>query len=147
MGDLYNASDPRQIRAAAKRAKAVDAEHRVVITNLMSSLAGRAWVYSLLSAAHMFQTSFSPNSLSMAFAEGERNLGLRILGAVVAHCPDQYLAMMREAQEKEDGRRSGNDRPTGDREDRGWDDSSEPGRVESEYQPGIVYDDFGDRIE
>lgn len=137
MNDLYNASDPRQIRAAAKAAKAVDAQSSGVIIGLMSSLAGRAWVRSILEAAHVFQTSFSPNPYATAFAEGERNIGLRILGAVVQHCPDQYLAMMREAQEKENGRRhpSSDDRPDRDRQDPGRDDSPGVG-AEWDYDPG-----------
>ena len=133
----YNASDTRHIRAAQKQAKALAAQEAGVLLSLMSSLAGRAWIYSLLSACHVFATSFNREALLMAFTEGERSIGLRIFVSIVNACPDQYLAMMREAQENEDGRRntSPDSGPTGDLPDPGRDDSPGAGTVESEYDP------------
>jgi hypothetical protein len=50
----------------------------------------------LLEQCHVFQTSFSTNALSMAAAEGERNIGLILLGEIMAACPAEYVRMMEE---------------------------------------------------
>jgi hypothetical protein len=71
----------------------------------MSTIPGRAWVWGLLEACHVFATSHTANALNTAFAEGERNIGLRILNDVMAACPDQYVVMTREAN----GRRTASD--------------------------------------
>ena len=130
----YNASDTRQIRRAAKAAKQAEAERRVVIFNLMSSPAGRSYFYDRLVRCHIFSSSFSHSALSIAFAEGERNIGLQDLTDIMAFAPDQYVQMMREAND----RSSNADRP--DRSGangRGDDSRSEPeaGSVTSEYDP------------
>jgi hypothetical protein len=46
--------------------------------------------------------------MSMAFAEGGRNYGLRMLGMVHALCPDQYPAMMKEQAHDERTNDDGN---------------------------------------
>lgn len=63
---------------------------------LMSTKPGRRIVWRLLAECHMFQTTFSPDSATMAFNEGERYAGLRIQGRIDQFCPEQYEAMRRE---------------------------------------------------
>jgi len=97
MTEAYNAGERQHVRQAAKVARIADRQQREFITNLMSAVAGRAWLFSLLEACHVFATSHTANALNTAFAEGERNIGLLILNDVMAACPDQYVVMMREA--------------------------------------------------
>ena len=134
---MDNASDTRQIRAARKAAKALEAERATVIFTLMSSSAGRSYVHDWLVRSHVFQTSFSNDPYRTAFAEGERNAGLRLLTDVMSSAPDQYISMMREASDKEqaDGRRNtDNDRHVGDNADAGRSDSGWPDdEVRSDY--------------
>jgi hypothetical protein len=54
------------------------------------------YVHEILSNAHIFSTSFSPDTSLMCFAEGERSFGLRFLADVMDHCPEQFIQMMRE---------------------------------------------------
>jgi hypothetical protein len=65
-----------------------------------------AW--RLLDQAGVFRTSFNTNAMSMAFADGGRNYGLRMLGMVHALCPDQYPAMMKEQAHDERTNDDGN---------------------------------------
>lgn len=108
-----DASDPKQVRKAAKAAKIAERQRQDTIRNLMSTIAGRAFVHDILSSCHTFVTSFALNALQMAFNEGERNQGLRLLGDIMQVCPDYYVLMMREANERptdDDNRgRSGSD--------------------------------------
>lgn len=64
---------------------------------LMSNKRGRRIVWRLLDQAGVFRSSFNTNAAQMAFAEGNRNYGLRMLSQIHALCPDQYPVMMKEA--------------------------------------------------
>jgi hypothetical protein len=70
---------------------------------LMGDPAGRRWVYGLLSECHIWHTSMANNAIRMAFLEGERSQGLRLLAEVTEANPDMFLTMLKEMQ----GERSG----------------------------------------
>lgn len=113
---LYNASDPKDIRRAAKASAADDAERISFIKSSMSTIGGRAWFYNFLSACHLFDSAptFDPNR--DYFALGERNVGLRTFTDILSHCPDLYIVMMQEAHIKEltNVRRSNDDHDSTD---------------------------------
>ena len=98
MDDLSNPTDVKRI---AKDARQADLVRQEIIRGIMSLPQGRGWMYGLLERCHVFQTTFTGKSLSMAFQEGERNIGLELIQDVMAACPDQYVAMIREAQSNE----------------------------------------------
>jgi len=92
----YDAGDAQAVRVRARTAKQREDAHQKVIRQVMGSNEGRAWIYDLLSICHVFSSSFSQNALTMAHAEGERNIGLRITGAIVSASPERYLEMLKE---------------------------------------------------
>lgn len=102
-----NEFDPTDIRTeelaqqetATRRKLSKDTEESD-IKWLMSSKRGRRIVWRQLDAAGVFRTSFSTNAMSMAFAEGNRNYGLKLLGIVHTVCPELYPVMVREANEQ-----------------------------------------------
>lgn len=63
---------------------------------LMSSKRGRRFVWRLMDQSGTFRSVFNTNALAMSFAEGNRNMGLRILSLVTALCPEHYPAMLKE---------------------------------------------------
>ena len=138
MTDDYNASDTRSIRRAAKQAKQAEAERRGVVFSLMSSPAGRNYMHDRLVRCHVFSSSFNLAALGMAFAEGERNIGLQDLTDIMQFAPDQYIQMMREANDRSIAADRGHKR---DNAQPGRDDSGRPsdsvGSVASEYEPGL----------
>jgi hypothetical protein len=79
---------------------------------LMSSKRGRRVVWRLLDQAGVFRSSFNTNAMEMAFAEGNRNYGLRILSMIHSQCPELYPTMMKEQTTDErindDGSRNSN---------------------------------------
>ena len=101
MTDAYNAAERRHVREAAKSAKFADRQRADVVTSIMSVANGRAWVLEILEQCHAFASSFTGNALQTAFAEGERNVGLRLLNDIMACCPDRYVEMMRERQSRD----------------------------------------------
>ena len=95
--------DPLDIRSQ-ERAKA-DAEQRSKLARdteeadlkwLMGSKRGRRIVWRLLDRAGVFRLSFNTNAMQMAFAEGNRNEGLRILAQIHTLCPELYPVMVKE---------------------------------------------------
>ena len=141
----YDASNTRQVRAAARKAKIADDETRLVIINLMSSPAGRSWMHSRLAYCHIFHTTFTGAALSSAFGEGQRDVGLQLLLDVMRYAPDQYVFMMHEQNDKElaDGRRTDDSESrgrsaNGGRDPGGSDDAN--GTVVSDYEPGGIDD-------
>lgn len=67
---------------------------------LMSQKRGRRYVWRQLELAGVFQTSFTSDALQMAFSEGQRNQGLRILGFIHEHAPESYLEMLKEQHDR-----------------------------------------------
>jgi hypothetical protein len=65
------------------------------LDSLMSIPAGRRFLWRLLTMSGVFRSSFSTDPLVMAMNEGQRNVGLRVVGAIMAVCPEKYIAMMR----------------------------------------------------
>jgi len=63
---------------------------------LMSNKRGRRIVWRLLNQSGVFRLSFNTDSMLMAFAEGNRNFGNRILSLVHSQCPELYPVMVKE---------------------------------------------------
>ena len=100
----YSAADRKDIRRAEKDEAVATRQRGEVIFGLMSTSPGRAYIWEQLSAAHIFSTSFALDALQMAFSEGERNAGLRLLNDIMDTCPDEFILMMRERNERDSAR-------------------------------------------
>lgn len=66
---------------------------------LMSNKRGRRFVCRLLERAGVWRLSFNTNALTMAFNEGVRNEGLRLMAQITTHCADRYAEMLKESKE------------------------------------------------
>ena len=75
---------------------------------LMGSKRGRRIVWRLLDQAGVFRLSFNTNAMQMAFAEGNKNYGLRTLAQIQALCPDLYPLMVKEAKDEQRNLDDGN---------------------------------------
>jgi hypothetical protein len=104
----YDASNRKDIRRAEKDAVAFDRQRQEAIANTMSTTQGRAYLWSEVSATHVFSTSFSLDPLQMAFLEGERNTGLRLIDLIMDSSPDEFILMWRENRARSS---STNERP------------------------------------
>lgn len=63
---------------------------------LMSNKRGRRIIWRLLNQSGVFRLSFNTDSMLMAFAEGNRNFGNRILSLIHSQCPELYPVMVKE---------------------------------------------------
>lgn len=102
-----NQYDPLDVRAQ-ERARA-DADIRGKLAReteegdlkwLMSSRRGRRIAWRILERCGVFRLSFNSNSMTMAFNEGQRNEGLRLLGLIHQLCPELYPTMVREQNDR-----------------------------------------------
>ena len=121
---MYNASNRKDIREAEKAARQAELARITYLQAAMSTQQGRAWFYDLLEFCHLFNDPFTGQALHEAYLKGERNVGLRIFADIVAHCPDSYLQMMREANARRSERDTDTDTAAAERsgsEDDGWD--------------------------
>ena len=75
---------------------------------LMGSKRGRRIIWRLLDQAGVFRLSFNTNAMQMAFAEGNKNYGLRTLAQIQALCPDLYPLMVKEAKDEQRNLDDGN---------------------------------------
>lgn len=60
---------------------------------LMGSKRGRRIVQRQLERAGVWRSSFNTNAMTMAFLEGQRNEGLKLLGQIMQCAPDRYIEM------------------------------------------------------
>jgi hypothetical protein len=97
---MDNAADRKAIRAKEKQAAITEASRQSVLHTVMSTVEGRTFIWDFLGSCHVFSTTFTGDALTSAFAEGERNVGQRLLSDIMAVCPDQYIQAMREANER-----------------------------------------------
>src|SRR5262245_46723246 len=97
----YDAGNRRDIREAQKRQRVAEQQRREVIAGIMSVAPGRSWMCDMLEGCHVYSTSFSDEGLRMAVMEGQREVGLRLLLDIMGSCPDHYITMMRERNERQ----------------------------------------------
>jgi hypothetical protein len=114
---MYDAGNRRDVRTAQKQAKVVELQRREVVNGIMSVAPGRKWMCELLETCHIFATSFSDVGLRMAFMEGQREVGLRLLADIMGACPDRYIEMMRERNERQSASDARYSRPERSTED------------------------------
>jgi len=95
--------DPLDLRGQDRDKADFEAEKRVQQKNeeddfkwLMQSKRGRRIIWRLLEQAGVFRISFNQNSMTMAFNEGGRNYGLKILDLVHTLTPELYPTMLKE---------------------------------------------------
>jgi hypothetical protein len=65
---------------------------------LLGEPEGRAYFHDFLSSVHLFSTTFASNALMMAFAEGQRSVGVRLAADLEEANPDGWLLMLKEAR-------------------------------------------------
>jgi hypothetical protein len=137
-GMSYNAGDRKDVRQAEKQAKLWEQQRREIVTGIMSVAPGRQWMCDILEHCHIFHTSYNDVSGRMAFMEGQREVGILLLNDIMQSCPDEYVVMMRERNERQstiDARLN--------RKDSGRSDSGSGADYGPESDYGANFDDAG----
>ena len=138
----YDASNRRDVKALEREARLADQQRKEIVNGIMSLEPGRRWMCDLLETCHVFATSFNDIDLRMAFMEGQREIGLRLLMDVMAACPDQYVTMMRERN----GRQSAIDARGSRKDTNGRYSQSDPDHDSGGDDATDLYDSDGDPV-
>lgn len=95
--------DPMDVQAQERvktdddtRKKLVQQTEAEDVKWLMASKRGRRIAWRQLERAGVFQLSFNTTAMTMAFNEGRRSEGLRLLSQIHESCPEHYVTMMQE---------------------------------------------------
>lgn len=98
----YDASNPASVEQQSKKIARFQAELGQVLTNIMSSVPGRAWVYDLLAFCNAFGNPIIPGDTHLTYTNlGMQNVGKMLLDQINTAAPDRYLPMLREARQRE----------------------------------------------
>lgn len=97
----YDPTDIGGLERAQKEAKAreqtrTDTEVSDLKWLMNGGPRGRRHIWGLLAQSGVFRSSFNTNAMTMAFQEGQRNIGLRLLSMIHEHCPESYTVMVEE---------------------------------------------------
>lgn len=96
----YNAANRKDVRLAQK-AELVAIRQRLDYTiHVMSTPAGRQWLWSILERCHVFANPFTDTDRLTAFSCGEMNIGQAILADIMTAAPDSYIQAMRESNDR-----------------------------------------------
>jgi len=93
---VFDRDNPERRQAERERERQRAEEEIADVDWLMHQPEGRRFIYRLLEQAGVYRSTFSDNALQTAFAEGERNLGLRYLAMVQEHCLERFILMLEE---------------------------------------------------
>lgn len=69
---------------------------RAGLGEVLSTKGGRLTVWRLLDMAGVYRLSFTGDPLWSAFNEGQRNIGNKLLGEIMAEFPAEYSLMTKE---------------------------------------------------
>ena len=95
------AIDPVAEKEEAERKRLLALQRQDLISSLSKFLetrGGRRWMLGILDLAHTFETSFHENPHYMAFREGERNIGLRIIADLQDVSADMLSKVLKERE-------------------------------------------------
>ncbi len=98
----YDASDRADVKEADKASRVLERQNLDVTRDIMRTAAGRAWMYRKLEACHIYQTTATPgDAFATYFNEGQRNIGLMLNAEILTACPDEFILMLKEANERD----------------------------------------------
>lgn len=93
---MASAASEKNIAKAKKQAAKDALIDKTVVVALMQTPDGRRWIWNKLGEARIFHEDETLDHAILAYRQGQRNLGLRLLMSVTANAPDMYVRMTQE---------------------------------------------------
>jgi hypothetical protein len=98
---VQNASDPRQVKNAGRKAKQARAKEIADLAAVLDTEQGRRLLMRVLEYCRVFEEVFDESPHRTAFNAGARNVGLFVMGEITASDETALFLMMREKRERE----------------------------------------------
>lgn len=92
---VKNTSNESEIRQAEVKQKIAQENYDNHLRQILSSEAGKAVIWKILSDCRIFQTSFTGSSETF-FLEGKRSIGLSILADIMRVDPESFIKMQQQ---------------------------------------------------
>lgn len=93
---VKNAADPEQVREASGKANRGRDRELNDVRYLLSTMEGKRFIWRYLGICRLFETSFRM-SAEMAYFEGIRSVGLKMMSDITEANPQAFIDMMKEA--------------------------------------------------
>ena len=93
---MTDLSDKKDVAERNARLKSRQRENDDAFTSLLATKQGRQWLFDFLAVSHIFVTTHRGDALASAFAEGERNVGLRLVADTMRLSPHSFTLMLEE---------------------------------------------------
>jgi hypothetical protein len=71
------------------------------LRHVMGGKEGRRFIWRQLEDAGIYRSSFDLNHAAMAFNEGNRNRGLKLMTDIMDVCPNYYTLMLNEHKQRQ----------------------------------------------
>lgn len=95
-------ADERNSAKTAEEERLATGERQNDLRWVMSNKRGRRFIYRQLEEAGIWRSSFDIDSTVMAFNEGNRNGGLKLLNEITEACTERYTEMLAEQKQEKD---------------------------------------------
>lgn len=100
--EIFNADDPKAIKEKRKRRQYREGQNKNVITDIMATTQGRAWLGEILIFCDVMGNAHVQGSADgTAFNLGMQNVGKMILDQIFEAVPEKYAQMLREAKKRQ----------------------------------------------
>jgi len=98
--EVKNAADPQQVKGAARRQQRREARRLAAYHEVMTTVAGRAVMWDLISQAGVFRSVFNPHDGMQSFNIGRQDFGHELMGLLLRVDAEGqlYLQMEKEAR-------------------------------------------------
>jgi hypothetical protein len=98
---VTNAADPKHIERSRLKEAFNDREFIKDMSAILELPAGRRILWWILDTAGVYRSSFTGNSTTF-FNEGQRMIGLAVLGKIAEIKPEALILMMQESKKREE---------------------------------------------
>lgn len=90
-------TEARREEAKRKEAEELQRQRRSVEATILSTPAGREWLWQFLSECHVFEARFSmTGERENGFWEGQREIGLNLMRRLASTSPENFARMLGE---------------------------------------------------
>jgi hypothetical protein len=91
---VKNAGDEKQVREAGKKERTNRLQELGDLKAILATPHGRRFVWKILQDARVLNSSFAANELVIAFNEGRRNVGLKLMADIMEADAKALVEMM-----------------------------------------------------
>lgn len=95
---VTNAADEKQLKEADYQVRTREIDETAELIELLRVPAFRRYTWRYMAACNVFSAGFEQSGSRMAFNEGARNIGTKMLSEIMDADPESFILMMQESK-------------------------------------------------